>query len=103
MVPERQAWSSLYRPPPNSWPSAMPAAKKRSAERMTERSSPSWLTTLGLAEAPACLTFLLPSLAGDEWIPRGKSAVLAFSILYLDKRWERWGMRREDQFEPTFP
>lgn len=28
--------------------------------------------------------------------------MLAFSIFYLDKRWERWGKRREDQFEPTF-
>lgn len=28
---------------------------------------------------------------------------LLFSIFYSDKRWERWGRRREDQFEPTFP
>lgn len=58
MVPERQAWSSLYRPPPNSWPSAMPAAKKRGAERMTEGSSPSWLTTLGRG---SCLPYLPPA------------------------------------------
>lgn len=85
MVPERQAWSSLYRPPPHSWPTAMPAAKKRGAERMIERSSPSWLTTLGRGSS-ACLTLLLPSLAWDEWIPRGKYAMLAFFLYFIQTR-----------------
>lgn len=59
---------------------------------MTERSSPSWLTTLG-RDSSACLTLFLPSLAWDEWIPRGKSAMLAF--FYIVFRQEMGKMGKE--------
>lgn len=44
-------------------------------------------------DSSACLTLLLPSLAWDEWIPRGKSAMLAF--FYIVFRQEMGKMGKE--------
>lgn len=72
----------------NSWPTAMPAAEKWGAEWMTEKVKPlpAHYTRMK-APLPALLSSC-PSLAWGERIPRGKSAMLAFSLFYLDKRWE---------------
>lgn len=84
MVPERQVWSSLHQLPPDSWPSAVPAAEKRGAEGMAERSGPSWVhyTWLRLL----CLPHPLPApspAAWGQWVLPGPAPPPCLLFLYF--------------------